>query len=135
MSQLSTVLRDAEDGMLLFWCPGCDGAHGIKHGLGAGPRWSWNGDTDKPTFQPSILVRSYEMSAKGHADAVARYALPEAERPALPEGYRFDGADTVCHSFVADGRIQFLSDCTHALAGQTVELEPWRLLDAGFRPS
>lgn len=27
-----------------------------------------------------------------------------------------------CHSFVTDGRIQFLSDCTHALAGQTVDL-------------
>ncbi|WP_241754456.1 hypothetical protein [Cupriavidus basilensis] len=28
----------------------------------------------------------------------------------------------VCHSFVTDGRIQFLGDCTHALAGQTVPL-------------
>jgi hypothetical protein len=28
----------------------------------------------------------------------------------------------VCHSFVTDGRIQFLSDCTHELAGQTVDL-------------
>jgi hypothetical protein len=27
-----------------------------------------------------------------------------------------------CHSFVTDGRIQFLSDSTHALAGQTVDL-------------
>jgi hypothetical protein len=27
-----------------------------------------------------------------------------------------------CHSFVRDGRIEFLSDCTHALAGQSVEL-------------
>jgi hypothetical protein len=29
---------------------------------------------------------------------------------------------SVCHSFVTDGRIQFLGDCTHALANQTVEL-------------
>jgi hypothetical protein len=28
----------------------------------------------------------------------------------------------VCHSFVRDGQIQFLSDCTHPLAGQTVPL-------------
>jgi hypothetical protein len=28
----------------------------------------------------------------------------------------------LCHSFVRDGRIEFLSDCTHSLAGQTVEL-------------
>ena len=30
-----------------------------------------------------------------------------------------------CHSFVVDGRIQFLSDCYHALAGQTVEIPLW----------
>lgn len=24
-----------------------------------------------------------------------------------------------------DGRIQFLNDCTHALAGQTVDLPDW----------
>lgn len=27
-----------------------------------------------------------------------------------------------CHSFVREGRIEFLSDCSHALAGKTVEL-------------
>lgn len=30
-----------------------------------------------------------------------------------------------CHSFVTDGRIQFLSDCHHKLAGQTVDLPDW----------
>jgi hypothetical protein len=27
-----------------------------------------------------------------------------------------------CHSFVTDGRIRFLNDCTHNMKGQTVEL-------------
>lgn len=27
-----------------------------------------------------------------------------------------------CHSFVRAGKIEFLSDCTHDLAGQTVDL-------------
>jgi len=27
-----------------------------------------------------------------------------------------------CHSFVTDGKIQFLDDCWHALKGQTIEL-------------
>jgi hypothetical protein len=27
-----------------------------------------------------------------------------------------------CHSFVTDGRIRFLDDCTHNMRGQTVEL-------------
>lgn len=30
-----------------------------------------------------------------------------------------------CHSFITDGRIQFLPDCGHALAGQTVEIPDW----------
>ena len=32
------------------------------------------------------------------------------------------GQGHVCHSFVRDGRIEYLPDCTHSLAGQTVEL-------------
>jgi len=30
--------------------------------------------------------------------------------------------ERICHSFITDGKIQFLSDCTHHLAGQTVDL-------------
>lgn len=30
--------------------------------------------------------------------------------------------NTICHAFIKDGFIQFLSDCHHKLAGQTVEL-------------
>lgn len=30
-----------------------------------------------------------------------------------------------CHSFVSDGKIQFLSDCFHKLAGQTVDIPDW----------
>ena len=37
-----------------------------------------------------------------------------------------------CHSFVTDGRIQFLSDCYHALAGQTMDLPDWDATDSGF---
>ena len=59
----------------------------------------YNGDAEKPTFTPSVLV-TYNGSDAGK-----------------------DGAPpSVCHSFVTDGRIQFLADCTHALAGQTVGL-------------
>ena len=35
------------------------------------------------------------------------------------------GNEYRCHSFVTDGRIQFLDDCTHALKGQTVDLPEW----------
>ncbi len=30
-----------------------------------------------------------------------------------------------CHSFVRDGKIEFLQDCHHNLKGQTVELPDW----------
>lgn len=34
----------------------------------------------------------------------------------------------ICHSFVRNGKIEFLSDCTHELAGKTVELEIGKLI-------
>jgi hypothetical protein len=55
-------------------------------------RWTFNEDYERPTFSPSYLAR-------------------------CP-----GGPVEVCHSFVREGRIQFLSDSTHRLAGQTVDL-------------
>lgn len=42
-------------------------------------------------------------------------------RPSLLYGK--DGERTRCHIFVTDGKIQYLSDCDHELAGQTIEME------------
>lgn len=106
MGQLSAVLRNAAAGRLLFWCPGCDRAHAVAHGDGPGPRWTWDGNAERPTFTPSVLVRTGRAVDPGF--------VPEAGDP--PE---------VCHSFVTAGRIQFLGDCTHSLAGQTVDLPAW----------
>lgn len=118
MSRLSKLLCDAEDGQggvqLRFWCPGCEMAHGVGIGSGPAPRWTYNGNPEKPTFAPSILVR-YD------------HWTPPATDPGIAEKIR-SGAikqtqvHDVCHSFVRDGRIQFLGDCTHKLAGQTVDL-------------
>lgn len=47
--------RGENDRRLVFWCPGCDGPH-MPRIEGAGVLWTWNGDSDKPTLQPSILV-------------------------------------------------------------------------------
>lgn len=121
MSALSKILRDTEDNGLMFWCPGCDMAHRIQHGSGSGSRWGWNGDVDKPTFTPSVLVRGSEMTEKGRAD----YEACRAAGFPKPAPESFENKPSVCHSFVKDGRIQFLGDCTHALAGWTVELPAW----------
>lgn len=105
------------DQLLLFHCPGCGMAHGPRViGTRPGASWTWNGDTGRPTLSPSIRVQWYQMSDEGEA------MLSRGESPA--DGERYPGRDMLCHSFVRDGRIEFLSDCTHALAGQTVPLEP-----------
>lgn len=109
MAAISSKLRSAADSHLLFWCPGCDGAHQVAVGAGAGPRWGYNGNADAPTFTPSILVRG-------------TVPITDEERDRILAGEKFEPVPLVCHSFVTDGRIQFLGDCTHALAGQTVDL-------------
>lgn len=114
MSRLSRVLRGGTDNGLLFWCPGCDMAHRIQHGQGPGPRWGWNGDAERPTFTPSVLVQYEHMTPPATTPEIReKIARGEIQQTRVRD---------VCHSFVTDGRIQFLGDCTHALAGQTVDL-------------
>lgn len=102
------VIRTTDDGRAMFWCPGCKQYHGPKV-KGDGP-WEWNGDRDKPTFSPSILVRWTRTPNDSDLD---RIMAGEVVKP----------VDVVCHSFVRNGMIEFLSDCTHKLAGQTVPLK------------
>lgn len=113
-------LNVLENNHLAFWCPGCKEAHvvrvldvGPRGGENVGPCWGFNGNGDAPTFTPSVLVRSghYVQPAGKHCD---RSGDPEWPCNCM-----------CCHSFVTDGRIQFLSDCTHDLAGQTVDLPDW----------
>jgi len=79
-----------------FDCPACGTMHAVTIDDKARPQpvWTWNQSLDKPTFTPSILVKHYIG----------------------------DQIKLICHSFVTDGKIQYLNDCTHELAGQTVEL-------------
>lgn len=103
----------------MFECPGCKGSHKVNVGSpnSLGARWSYNGDPNKPTFSPSLLIRGghYLEPGKRCWCDYNREQEAKGEKPA-PFGC------FVCHSFVVDGKIQFLSDCTHELAGQTVEL-------------
>ena len=58
-------------------------------------RWDFNGNYESPTFSPSLLVT---------------WTWGEQQEK------------KVCHFFVYNGKIQYLSDCTHDMAGQTVEI-------------
>jgi hypothetical protein len=88
------------NGRQIFFCPGCKSEHAVNTGEGR-PSWTWNGSVDAPTFTPSILV----TCRWSHVDPAEK--------------------DEICHSFVTAGHIQFLSDCTHEMAGQTVEIPEW----------
>ena len=109
------VLRVIEGGRLGFWCPGCSEMHVVRITTGHDD-WGFNGSYDRPTFTPSVLVTW--IHPKGYSnDNPAPPGFPEqTERPDLYTEAR-------CHSFVRDGQVQFLNDCTHSLAGKTVPLE------------
>lgn len=72
----------------------CPGCKG-GHGVPVlgGRAWGWNQSVERPTLTPSVHVLPHE------------------------------GGQVRCHCFVRDGRIEFLSDCGHALAGRTVDME------------
>jgi len=106
MSQISRTLRrgtGAAGEFLSFWCPGCDHAHTVSIGQGG---WGFNGDVHAPTFTPSVLV-----TWPANPNASEEFAEWRTERR--------------CHSFVTAGAIQFLTDSTHSLAGQTVPIPDW----------
>jgi hypothetical protein len=76
-----------EFGAHAIYCKGCDTFHAFDN------RWEFNGNFEKPTFSPSMLV------------------------------YPANKPEKRCHSFVRDGKIQYLDDCFHQYKGQTLELE------------
>jgi len=86
-----SVLRKEGPGIFSFYCPGCKFRHVIyTEGSHSKLEWKWNGSMDKPTFTPSLLVHG-----------------PMGDPP----------VEMRCHSFIRDGALRFLSDCTHEWAG------------------
>ena len=103
-------VRKASDGSHHWFCIACGRAHG-----GPSNRWAFNGDFDKPTFSPSFLIRSGHY-IPGHTGAC--WCTYNAQHPDDPSGF----ACLVCHTFVRDGKIDYLADCTHGYAGQTLDM-------------
>lgn len=106
------VLRTLGDGLVGFWCAGCSEMHMVNTDASDRPAWGFNGNYEVPTFTPSILVTGVRRPTDDECDRIMA-------------GEKIEPTPRVCHSFVTDGRIQFLGDCTHALAGQTVALQPF----------
>lgn len=114
MSALGTKLRKLEGGKVSYWCPGCDMAHVVTvEPTGSGPCWSFDGDLEAPSFNPSVLVRWEHWVPPVTPDNIEEWK----QRP-----WKQTKKVSICHAFVIDGRIQFLDDSTHALAGKTVPM-------------
>ena len=95
MKAISKVLVELEDGSIGWQCPGCETLHRIF--VNKAGSWTWDKSVDSPTFSPSALTR-------------------------WTDGREEHSINHVCHCFVKAGMIQFLGDCTHKLAGQTVPI-------------
>lgn len=120
MGLLSKILRNGVGGRLSWWCPGCSMAHQvITEGEDA---WGWNGSADKPSFSPSVKVQWSSLSQAAQEKDHAFYA--RHGRHMTPAELPYD-QHYVCHSYVTDGQMQFLHDCTHHLVGQAVQIPDW----------
>lgn len=101
--------QDGVDGSeyIVYRCQGCDTLHSVcvKAGplYGSGPVWGYNGSLEMPTFTPSVL---FWLEHRADEDEEERKYVDSRR----------------CHTFITDGRVQFLGDCGHALAGQTLDL-------------
>ncbi len=102
---MGTKLCKLSDNSVALHCPGCESGHQVFV-VGPRPVWGWNGSMEAPTFTPSLLIRY-----PANPDAIEEFKEWRTERR--------------CHSFITDGKIMFLTDSTHALAGKTVEIPDW----------
>lgn len=120
MKIIGAKLAEIDGEHVVFLCPGCKRHHMVRIAGSGHPLWSYNANPDAPSFSPSVLWRG--INYKGGDAELDRildtYNLP-ADREKMLADQRID---MICHSFVRDGKIQFLGDCTHELAGQTVDL-------------
>ncbi len=102
------VITDAQGRFhsISFRCPGCIWAEGDLMWHSIETEWMPEGAVRVPH------ARQDRWEFNG-----------DLERPTFsPSLLRNGGSRSTCHSFVRDGRIEFLGDCTHALAGKTVDL-------------
>lgn len=113
MPELARPFKDQSGKVIGYfvWCEGCEELHPFRTAQSStydpqrhkpAPLWGFNGDTESPTFTPSLRL----------------FAVPEDKTTPWEEWA------TRCHIIVTDGRIQFCGDCAHELKGTTRALVP-----------
>ena len=135
---------------LLVWCPGCEKIHQItvknEDGTVRGTFWEWNGKLDAGfSISPSLLAYSTVHLCEGeHAPEVCTnpgtnpgecghtahlilntdWRETGAKVLGHPTPHTKDPAFGNCHSFIKDGKWQYLGDSAHGLKNQTVPMVP-----------
>ncbi|MDQ9986139.1 DUF6527 family protein, partial [Acinetobacter baumannii] len=69
VTKLTPYLEYWSSGIYMFKCPGCKYLHPfhVKEGTHHnGSTWDFNGDIDKPTFTPSLLVNDHHPASRCH---------------------------------------------------------------------
>lgn len=110
-------------GSVGHWCPGCQSGHEITVAPEASanlPRWTFNGDYERPSFTPSINIRVNPREHKHYQPDIASMCHYFIKR----------GGELRDRRVLVDGKppdanksyIDFLPDCTHKLKGTVVEL-------------
>ena len=118
MSDVLNPVFVVEDHRGTFFCPACNKPHTINIGLP--DSWDWNENTTEVTLSPSVLVSSgHYLPGGDHSNSCwcTYYKNNPGEEVHFTCGK--------CHSFIKNGFISYLEDCSHDFKGQTLKLNPY----------
>lgn len=89
-------------GVFYFWCPGCSEHHSVH--------------TDKVDLNGAMHLVTGTPDAPTVSSMISRTIEP------FNKSKHANNREYICNSFIIDGKIRFLENCTHPLAGKTVDL-------------
>lgn len=96
---MTKISKTNIDGIYMFFCQGCNNCH-------------WFSTSGRSLSNPDkITGPKWQFNNNFEKPTIRASILVRLAN------------NKVCHSFITDGKIQFLNDCSHKLAGKTVELE------------
>lgn len=99
------LIKSSEvEGIYFFHCPGCKCSH-------------WFSTSGRTPSYPNEIREQFKWTFNGNEES------PTVRASILVKTAK----NAICHSFITDGKIQYLSDCTHELAGKTVDMVDYDL--------
>lgn len=103
--QVSSKLRRGV-GAYFHWCPACLEVHQLPDG------WTFDKNLESPTFSPSFKHSGMQTINNDKGEWTGEWVRDSKGAP----------VPGVCHYVLTRGVLNFCSDCTHTMAGQSVPL-------------